>query len=121
MSGQHETSSGFAKAFVPGLVLGLLVGAFVGATLPPLLSGKKLPNRTPGLASPAGDRDREVYRDEDGVLDELPTEEPAIEEPGTPDDAGEPTETTETTETTEDTDAPPAEGETGGDGGKDDG
>jgi len=72
MSGQHETSSGFAKAFVPGLVLGLLVGAFVGATLPPLLSGKKLPNRTPGLASPAGDRDREVYRDEDGVLDELP-------------------------------------------------
>ncbi len=107
MSGQQDTSGGFAKAFVPGLVLGLVVGAFIGATLPPLLSGKKLPERTPGSASSAESREREMNRDESGMLEDLPTDEPALEEldqPGTPEDAGEPAETDETLPTEGDTD-----------------
>ena len=96
MSEQQETSGGFAKAFVPGLVLGLVVGAFVGATLPPLLSGKKLPDRNPGSASPSESREQELMRDEGGMVEELPLDDSAIEEPdqpGTPEDAGEPVET----------------------------
>lgn len=60
MSGQQDTSGGFARAFVPGLVLGLVIGAFVGATLPPILAGKKLPDRRPGATTSSRDRDRDV-------------------------------------------------------------
>ena len=72
MSEQQSGNGGFAKAFVPGLVLGLVIGAFVGATLPPILSGKKLPAPNPNAVS--GPREREEFP--------APAEDPAAEAPG---------------------------------------
>ena len=72
MSEQQSGNGGFAKAFVPGLGLGLVIGAFVGATLPPILSGKKLPAPNPNAVS--GPREREEFP--------APAEDPAAEAPG---------------------------------------
>ena len=86
---QQSPDSGFAKAFVPGLVLGLVIGAFVGATLPPMLSGNKLPEHNPAAAGSHA---------EPTPRDEFPTEQPELETPPTEDPAADPGEETPTEE-----------------------
>lgn len=96
MSEQQDTNGGFARAFVPGLVLGLVIGAFVGATMPAMLSGAKLPERTPGTMNTTP-RERDEFPDRDAMTTEPPAGEvtdapPAEGAPGEaePDTGGEP-------------------------------
>ena len=91
MGEQQDTNGGFAKAFVPGLVLGLVIGAFVGATMPAMLSGAKLPERTPGTMN-SSPRERDEFPDRDAIPAEPPAEEstdapPADDQPGATDPA----------------------------------
>lgn len=87
MGEQQDTNGGFAKAFVPGLVLGLVIGAFVGATMPAMLSGAKLPERTPGMMN-ATPGERDEFPDRDAMPTEPPAGE-AIDAPPAEDAQGE--------------------------------
>jgi len=78
---EQKVSSGFVKAFLPGLIVGVIVGGFTGAYLVPRLSGddtfKPVPSTAPARPPTARELEERPRQGTPKPAETKPADKPA--------------------------------------------